>query len=102
MGAAVTVVQAVCSVTEFGFNGEGEFEHARPGDFGLVQSSDGEYSVVTWNRTGTTVEVHAGEVRPVFLTSASLPAQGGRNGPLEILQRPGVVDLVRDPGAELG
>lgn len=58
-------VTASRKITEAGFMGKRVHVHALKGDLGQVRLQDGEYSTVTWERTGTTTDCHASEIEPV-------------------------------------
>lgn len=55
-------VLAAERITENDFMGRETWVHAQPGEAGIVLLSDGEWLTVTWDRTGTTTDVHASEV----------------------------------------
>lgn len=56
-------VQALTRVTERRFAGKNVHVHAAPGDVGIVHQVDGDWSTVTFERSGTTTDCHASEIR---------------------------------------
>ncbi len=64
-------VRAAETITEQNFMGRRTWVHARVGELGHVMAIDGEWSTITWDRSGTTTDCHASELRWMSNTEAA-------------------------------
>lgn len=55
-------VKALNQILESGLFDDGDWEHAGTGDLGQVVGSNGDFLLVTWDRTGTTCDCHPSEL----------------------------------------